>query len=155
MKNKEYCFCIENDELDSFLSFCEVNNITFSNGNRFPLGDTTFILKDKEIAPVKLSDDDDCDDWDGFVEEYYSDLFYGKPTKEIIDKLKSDRYSFEGIYFIYGDFVLDPENFLGILESVSYDLLEIIFGSSEPIGHPKNPTIESKSYLDFSPFKRA
>lgn len=155
MKNKEYCFCIEDDEVNSFLSFCEVNKITFGNGNRFPLGETTFVLKDNEIAPVKLSDDDDCDDWDGFVEEYYSDLFSGMSTKDIINKLKSDRYSFSEGHFIYGYLSVYCDDILGLCDEVHYDLLEIIFKSSELIGHPENSTVESKSYLDFNPFKRA
>ena len=91
MKNKEYCFCIEDDELNSFLSFCEVNNITFGNGNRFPLGETTFVLKNNEITAVKLSDDGYCDDWDDFVEDYYSDLFNWMTTKDIDNKLISDK----------------------------------------------------------------
>lgn len=154
MKNKEYCFCIEDDELNSFLSFCEVNNITFSNGNRFPLGETTFILKDNEIAPVKLSDDDDCDDWDYFVEDYYSDLFKEMNTKDIVNKLKSDRFYFDEGYFVYGDLRIYCNDIFGLCDTGHYDLLEIIFKSSQPIGYPENPTIESKSYLDFNPFKR-
>ena len=154
MKNREYRFCIEDDELDSFLSFCEVNNIPFSNGNRFPLGETTFVLKNNEITAVELSDDDACSDWDDFIEEYYSDLFCDMPTKYIIDKLKSDRYSFDGSYFTYGKIYLNPESILGCLDCLHYELLEIIFGSNTPIGHPENHTAESKSYLDFNPFKR-
>ena len=106
MKNKEYCFCIEDDEVDSFLSFCEVNNITFSNDNRFPLGETTFVLKNNEITAVELSDDDDCDDWDGFIGEYYSYWSYGMSTEDVIDKLISDGYSFDGQNFIYGIFFI-------------------------------------------------
>lgn len=116
MENKEYCFCIEDDELNSFLSFCEVNKITFSNGNRFPLGETTFVLKDNEITAVELSDDNDYYDWDVFVEEYYTDLFCGMSIKEVVNKLKSDRYSFDGSHFRYGKFLLDPEWALGCLE---------------------------------------
>lgn len=155
MKNKKYCFCIEDDELNSFLSFCEVNNITFSNGNRFPLGETTFVLKNNEVTAVALSDDDDCDDWEYFSEKYYNDLFAELSTKEIINKLKSDKYSFDGLNFIYGEFSLDSENALGYLDSLVCDLLEIIFGSNTPVGHPEKPTVKSKSYLDFNPFKRA
>ena len=153
MENKEYCFCIEEDYLDDFLSFCEVNNITFSNGNRFPIGETTFVLKNNEITAVELSDDDDCDDWDGFVEEYYSDLFSDMSTKKAINKLKSDRYSFNGSNFTYGKFWIDPECILGCLDPIHYDLLEIIFNSSKPIGHSEKSTIKSKSYLDFNPLK--
>ena len=155
MKNKEYCFCIEEDELDSFLSFCEVNNIIFSNGNRFPLGETTFVLKNNEITAVTLSDDDDCDDWEYFIERYYQDLFDGLSTKEIINKIISDRYYFDGLSFIYGKIFLDPENILGCLGPIDYDLLEIIFRSKTPIGHPEESTVKSKSYLDFNPLKRA
>ena len=155
MKNKEYCFCIEDDELNSFLSFCEVNNITFSNGNRFPLGETTFVLKNNEITSVELSDDDDCDDWDDFVEKYYTELFYGMPTKEVISKLESDKYSFDGLNFTYGNFLLDSEYVFGCLDDFDCDLLEIIFKSSQPIGHPEKSTAKSKSYLDFNPLKRA
>ena len=149
MKNKEYYFCIEDDDLDSFLSFCEVNNITYSNGSRFPLGKTTFVLKNNEITAV--SDIHYSYDWDDFVEEYYIDLFYGMSRKEVIGKLMSDRYSFDGLYFTYKDFLLDPEYVIDCLDEINCDLLEIIFGSSEPIGHSKKPTVESKSYLDFNP----
>ena len=155
MKNKEYCFCIEDSELDSFLSFCEVNNITFSNGNRFPLGETTFVLKNNEVTAVVLSDDDDYDDWEYFSEKYYSDLFAGLSTKEIVNKLKSDKYYFDGLNFIYGEFSLDSENALGYVGALVGDLLEIIFGSNTPIGHPENSTVKSNSYLDFNPLKRA
>ena len=153
MKNKEYCFCIENYELDSFLSFCEVNNITFSNGNRFPLGETTFLLRDNEIKAVELSDDDYCFDWDDFIEDYYSDLSGGLSTKDILDKLKSDGYSFNGSFFTYGEFCLDPEDILGCLDPIHYDLLEIIFESNRIIDHPEKSVTKSKSYLDFNPFK--
>ena len=155
MKNREYCFCIEDDELDSFLSFCEVNNIPFSNGNRFPIGETTFVLKNNEITAVELSYDDACSDWDDFIEAYYSDLFCDMPTKCIIDKLKSDRYSFDGVYFTYGKLSLDPESMFGCLDYVHHDLLEIIFGSNKPIGHLEKSTVKSKSYLDFNPLKRS
>lgn len=151
MKNKEYCFCIEDDELDSFLSFCEVNNITFGRGSRLPIGETTFVLKDNEVKVVELSDDDDCDDWEYFSEKYYGDLFAGLSTKEIINKLKSDKYSFDGLNFIYGAFSLYSENALGYLGPLVCDLLEIIFRSNTPIGHPEKSTIKSKSYLDFNP----
>lgn len=153
MRNKEYCFCIEDNELDSFSFFCEVNNITFSNGNRFPLGETTFILKNNKVTAVVLSDDNYCNDWDDFIEDYYSDLFKELSTKDILDKLKSDGYSFDGSYFTYGDFCLDPEYVLGCLNPMHYDLLEIIFESNKLIGHPEKSVTKSKSYLDFNPFK--
>lgn len=155
MKNKEYRFCIE--DANSFLSFCEVNNITFSNGNQSPLGETIFVLKNNKTTAIGLSDDDDNDYsyWDDFIEEYYSDLFSGMSTKDIINKLKSDRYSFSEGHFIYGYLSVYCDDILGLCDEGHYDLLEIIFGSSEPIGHPENPTVESKSYLDFNPFKRA
>ena len=153
MKNKEYCFCIEDDELESFLSFCEVNNIAFSRGSRLPLGETTFVLKDNEIKVVELSNDDYCSDWDDFIEDYYSDLSRGLSTKDILDKLKSDGYSFNDSFFTYGEFCLDPEHVLGCLDPIHYDLLEIIFESNQPIGHPEKSVTKSKSYLDFNPFK--
>lgn len=153
MRNKEYCFCIEDDELESFLSFCEVNNITFSNGNRFPLGETTFLLRGNEIKAVELSDDDYCFDWDDFIEDYYSDLSGGLSTKDILDKLKSDGYSFNGSFFTYGEFCLDPEHVLGCLDSIHCDLLEIIFESNRIIDRPEKSVTKSKSYLDFNPFK--
>lgn len=153
MKNKEYCFCIEDDELESFLSFCDVNNISFSNGNHFPLGETTFLLRGNEIKAVKLSYDDYCCDWYDFIEDYYSDLSKGLSTKDILDKLKSDGYSFDGQKFIYNNFLLDPEDILGCLDTMHYDLLEIIFESNKLIGHPENSVTKSKSYLDFNPFK--
>jgi hypothetical protein len=155
MKNNEYYLCIEDNELGSFLSFCEVNNITFGRGSRLPLGETTFVLKDNEVKVVELSDDDYCDDWDGFVEEYYSNLFSGMSTKKIINKLKSDRYSFDGSSFIYGELCLDPEYFLGCLDTIGYELLEIMFESDQLICHPEKPTTEYKSYCDFNPLKRA
>lgn len=151
MKNNEYYFCIEDDELDSFLSFCEVNNITFSRGSRLPLGETTFVLKDNEVKVVELSDDDFCYDWYEFIEDYYSYLFNGMSTEDVINKLKSDRYSFDGSFFTYCKLNLSPDWILGELDSTGYDLLEIIFESSKPIGHPEKSTIKSKSYLDFNP----
>lgn len=154
MENNEYQFLVERDEFYSFLSFCEVNKIIINPDNYLPFTKNTFVLKGNEVKVIKLSDRDYCDDWDDFVNDYYRDLFYGKSTKDIISKLKSDRYSFDGLSFIYGDFLLEPEVVLGYLDN-SCDLLEIIFESSEPIGHPEKPTVEYKSYLDFNPLKRA
>ena len=88
-------------------------------------------------------------------EKYYNNLFAELSTKEIINKLKSDRYSFDGLNFIYGEFSLDSENVLGYVDALVGDLLEIIFGSKTPIGHPENSTVKSNSYLDFNPLKRA
>lgn len=155
MKNREYYFCIEDDEIGRFLSFCEVNNITFGKGSRLPLGKTTFVLKDNEVKVVELSDDDFYCDWYEFIEDYYSDLFNGMPTEDVINKIKSDRYSFDGSFFTYGELNLSPDWFLGELDSTGYDLLGIIFKLSKPIGYPEKPTTESKSYLDFNPLKRA
>lgn len=151
MENKEYCFLVERGEFYSFLSFCEVNKILINKNNYTPFTEATFILKGNEVKVVELSDDDYCYDWDDFVEDYYSDLFYGKSIKYVINKLKSDRYSFNGSDFTYGEFYLDPECILGCLDTIDYELLEIIFESSEPIGHPEKPITKSKSYLDFNP----
>lgn len=150
MENNEYYFCIEDFELDSFLSFCEVNNISFDDYRGFPLGETTFVLKNNKIS-LKLSDDDFRYNWDDFIGEYYSDLFRVFSIKEIINKLKSDKYSFDGVNFKYGNLELFYENILGCCDDTACDLLEIIFESNTPIGHPEKPTVESKSYLDFNP----
>ena len=155
MENKEYCFLVERGEFYSFLSFCEVNKILINKNNYTPFTEATFILKDNEVKVVELSDDDFCYDWYEFIEDYYSDLFNGTPTEDVINKLKSDRYSFDGSFFTYGELNLSPDWILGELDTTGYDLLGIIFKSSTPIGHPEKPTTEYKSYWDFNPLKRA
>lgn len=155
MENREYYFLVERDEFYSFLSFCEVNKIIINPNNYLPFTEDTFILKGNEVKVIKLSDDNDCYDWDDFIEDYYSDLFSDISTKDIINKLKSDRYSFNESYFIYGDLRVYCDYILGLCDTGHHDLLEIIFESIQPISHPEKPTVESKSYLDFNPFKRA